>query len=566
MVSLIWVAVLFGFAAWWMLVYALDKAGVLSRYNVSAYGPLIMWRTYRGQGLLDALASPKTFWKAIITLCIPLVFVSMALMLIMIVTTVAFTMVKTPAPGPVYAPQNILAIPGVNEFIPFVWGWIALVVAMLVHEFGHAIMAKAENIKVKSLGVMLLPIPVGAFAEIDEEEMFGTKAQSKTAEILGPMDTKMAGTGSRKASSMALIRILSAGVIANFLVGFIAFALLFGPVLGAVAASNSELIVVKAAPGSPAYDAGMQKNMIIRSVDGKSFATEDELNGYIKSRAGASVTITGVQGKEPVSYTVPVGDTRGIYILDSNAGEPAQQAGIVANTRILGINGTPLNTYAEYSAFMANTTPGQVVTVDILDSAGSPRTVTATLDSGLEPKGYLGFKRIDISDNPLGIAVGNFDAQGHLAMLQGMMAPSGDTLGAKALSVLGGLFLVWVLPVWEILYGITGFNIFDSDLANLYHPVGWAAPLGDGIFYLVLSLFWIGWLNLNVGVFNCLPMIPLDGGHIFREVANLFVGRFVKDAARVEQLSKAIVNWFAIILFSSLVFVIVAPYIVHSLI
>ncbi len=208
MIDFIWVAVIAGFALWWMGVSVLNKAGVLKRFNMTATGPLIMWRTYRGQGLLNSLASPKTFWKALFSLCIPLVFVSMIIMLGMIIIVDVVMIVQTPAPSVATAPQNILVIPGVNQFVPFVWGWLALVVAMVVHELGHAVMARAENIKVKSMGLLLAPIPIGAFAEIDEEEMFGTKSEGATGEVLGPMDTKGAGEGKRTASSMGQVRIL----------------------------------------------------------------------------------------------------------------------------------------------------------------------------------------------------------------------------------------------------------------------------------------------------------------------------------------------------------------------
>ncbi len=177
LVDITWFAVIAGFGLWWLAVYTLDKAGVLKRYNTTAYGPLIMWRTYRGQGLLNALASPRTFWKTLITLCMPLVFVSMFIMLGMIVVTDIVMIIQTPAPNAATSPQNLLVIPGVNQFVPFVWGWIALIVGMVAHEFGHAIMAKAEKIKVKSLGLLLIPIPMGAFAEIDEEELFGSKTE-----------------------------------------------------------------------------------------------------------------------------------------------------------------------------------------------------------------------------------------------------------------------------------------------------------------------------------------------------------------------------------------------------
>lgn len=559
------IAIILGFAFWWTIVYSLNRAGILKKFNITAYGPLIMWRTYRGQKFLDLLSSPKNLWKVLITACIPMVFFSMVLMLLMIIVVDIVTLINTPTPGPIYAPQNILAIPGVNQFIPFAWGWIALIVAMVVHEFGHAIMAKAENIKVKSLGLMLIPIPIGAFAEIDEEEMFGTKPEGGASEILGPMDTKAAGQGPRKASSMALVRILSAGVISNFLVAIIAFALLFGPVLGAIGASDSQMVVVNVGADTPASQAGIKNNMILKTVNGASVNTSGEFNAMLRTLQGTNATIGGLQGDRQVSYTVPVKNISGIYILGVLDDYPGAKAGLEPGMQLVSINGTPVRNSAEYTSYMANTTGGQFVTLGVIDKTGISKDISLNLATGSEPKGYIGFSGGDLSDNSIGLAVGTFAAKNHLSSLQNMLSPVGNTLSEKVMNVVGGILLVWFLPVWEVTGGAIGFNVFQSDLSGLYYPIGWATPLGDGIFYLTLTLFWIGWLNVNIAVFNCLPMIPLDGGHIFREVTRLTIGRFIKDDQKVERLSKSIVNVFAIVLFSSLVFMIVAPYIVHGI-
>ena len=39
----------------------------------------------------------------------------------------------------------------------------------------------------------------------------------------------------------------------------------------------------------------------------------------------------------------------------------------------------------------------------------------------------------------------------------------------------------------------------------------------EGYWGIVHLLFWCGWININVGIFNAIPMIPLDGGYIFKE-------------------------------------------------
>ncbi len=214
---------------------------------------------------------------------------------------------------------------------------------------------------------------------------------------------------------------------------------------------------------------------------------------------------------------------------------------------------------------MNDTTPGQEVNVGLIAANGSAVNTTLALTSGAQPKGYMGFGGADLSDNSIGVLVGTFDAKGQLSWLQNLLNPGVGSIGDKVVSVITGVIILTFLPIWEFTGGVSGFSIFQSDLASLYHPIGWAAGLGNGVFYLALSLFWIGWLNLQLGLFNCLPMIPLDGGHIFREVARVFVGRFVKDTERVDNISRLIVNGFSIVLISSLVFMVLAPYIVHGL-
>ena len=82
---------------------------------------------------------------------------------------------NVPEPGKYNSPRNIFLIPGVNEFIPFTWGVIALIVTLVVHEFSHAILCRVEGIRVKSMGILYALVPIGGFAEPDDEQLFGPK-------------------------------------------------------------------------------------------------------------------------------------------------------------------------------------------------------------------------------------------------------------------------------------------------------------------------------------------------------------------------------------------------------
>ncbi|HPS92495.1 MAG TPA: peptidase M50, partial [Methanothrix sp.] len=136
----------------------------------------LFFRTTRGLGLLDRLARPKGFWRIIASAGIPLVVLSMSYFLILVLVMTFYMIKEPPMPSSYNAPRNILLIPGLNEYIPFVWGWIALFVTMLVHEFAHGILSRVEGVRVKSMGIVAVLIaPIAAFVEPDDEELFGSK-------------------------------------------------------------------------------------------------------------------------------------------------------------------------------------------------------------------------------------------------------------------------------------------------------------------------------------------------------------------------------------------------------
>ncbi len=108
------------------------------------------------------------FWRGYGNVAIGIVLVFMFLMFSLLLWQ-SFIVVRIP-PG-IIQPQQMLGIPGVNPVIPLWYGIFGLAVAMLVHEFAHGILARAGRIKVKSLGLLYMVVPIGAFVEPDEDQL-----------------------------------------------------------------------------------------------------------------------------------------------------------------------------------------------------------------------------------------------------------------------------------------------------------------------------------------------------------------------------------------------------------
>ncbi|GAI38732.1 unnamed protein product, partial [marine sediment metagenome] len=95
--------------------FVLHKKGVLKKYNISFWGPALMWRTNRGKKFLQKLARKKRFWKAYSSSGIVLCFIMMVLMTTMLIWQAWLVFGFTPEqkeslPGPEVA----LVIPGIN--------------------------------------------------------------------------------------------------------------------------------------------------------------------------------------------------------------------------------------------------------------------------------------------------------------------------------------------------------------------------------------------------------------------------------------------------------------------
>jgi membrane-associated protease RseP (regulator of RpoE activity) len=495
--------------------------------GVTTWGPIpvaIFIRTKRGLGLLDRLARPKTLWRIVASAGVPLVVLSMVYFLVLVLL-MAYLMIRSPPePSSYNAPRNILLIPGVNQYIPFVWGWIALFVTMVVHEFSHGILSRVEGVRVKSMGlVMLLIAPIAAFAEPDDEDLFGTK--DKPPKV---------GKGAR-------IRIISAGVISNFIVAAIAIAIFFGPVIGSIAPVD-RLIVSDVQNGSIAAQAGFENKMMVLSVNSGNVSDLTDLYNALKLGPSSIGVLSDSKKEDLALQGTPV---QGIMVASVLDGSPAADAGLPANTVITSINGTDIGNLDGFRSYMNTTHPGQNITITA--TSGKYNISLATKYDGT---GQIG---IGISGNAVyvsGAIFQEFPARAFLDILR--------RLPAAGVSSFFAIFLT--LPFTGVSGLISGgFQGFSGWTTNFFVPTGWAAPLGGYFFWIANLLLWIGWINLYAGLFNCLPAVPLDGGYVFRDLVQACFERVVnvKEAERLTRTVVAILAWLVL---TSLLISVFAPF------
>jgi membrane-associated protease RseP (regulator of RpoE activity) len=553
------------FLTYALLVVLLERNGTLSKYNITVFYllfiPVLMIRTQRGQKFLDRIAIHKRFWRLFANIGLPAMLIGMILMFVLLIF-IDYAMIQSfqtqtvPHPGKFNEPRNIFLIPGINEYIPLLWGIIALVVTLVVHEFSHAILCKVEGIKVKSMGLLVALLPIGGFAEPDEEQLLG-KINEREKETQEPEEPKKLATRSER------VRVLTAGVMANFVTALLAFILFFS-FLGSISPVG-EVMVTGVIPGSPAELAGVIPNMILVGINDKQINNAEDLLFYAQGiQPGTNITLHLIDRKVRKSVSLVTEEVNqtsfGVKIFNVVPDSPAEAAGLKPDMIIIKVDNTEMKGLEDFIGFMNSTNPGQKIDVEVRSngSLNASTVIFSNIELAQHPqdseikKGFMGITYSSEGgaiSHSIGIGIGQFQAESFLGMLQSI--PS-------LLNGVTGWILLFSLPIYG--FAGEGFPGFSGLIANFYEPVGMAAGLGDGMFWILNALLWIGWMNFYVGLFNCLPALPLDGGHVFRDVVATSLSRLFGNGEKIDRISNTIAVLLAIMILGSFILVIFAPY------
>jgi membrane-associated protease RseP (regulator of RpoE activity) len=174
------------------------------------------------------------------------------------------------------SPLAYLGLPGINPYIPVVDGWASLVVAMIIHEGAHGIIARSLGFPVKASGLLfLLILPIGAFVEVDEEALKQAKARDSG-------------------------RILAAGAGVNFVLGIIMLLLLFNVVSTMTPAAHgigvtrvdTVIHINNANVTSPAAKAGIMPGDFILAINGIPYDDPNKIPTSSWYKPGQVINIT----------------------------------------------------------------------------------------------------------------------------------------------------------------------------------------------------------------------------------------------------------------------------------
>ncbi len=400
------------------IVYGLYRGKYLGpERTLSLFGPALMIKTKRGLDALDRWGRFRRFWTRASDFGIVLAAAAMATILLLLLFDAVIALRLTPSEAP--SVQEALGIPGINPIIPIGYGIVALVIGVVLHELSHGIVARSQGIGVKTIGVLICVVPVGAFVEQNDTDMMAAPRRKRD-------------------------RVAAAGVLANFAL----FAVFFVALSAVVSAS-----------------------------------------------------------------VVP--NANGVGILYVEPGTPAANATMVPGDIITSVNGSATPSVALFEDALANTTPGETVRVAFYStSSGAVETTSITLAPSptIKGRGFLGVSVSFLTPTEL---------------KQTFVNPFASSFGPY-----DGAIYWLVLP-------LASLQPVQGTTATFFHITGPLGAAGSGTFWIGANLlYWLAWMNLLLGLSNALPLVPLDGGLLFRDFASSIAARVKRglSAARLDEI------------------------------
>ncbi len=410
----------------------------------------------------------------------------------------------------------------------------ALAVLIIIHEYGHYLVARLAGVKVLRFSVgfgrplwlrrsgadatewAVCVVPLGGYVKmLDEHE--------------GPVAPEELHRAFNRQSVWRRFAIVSAGPLANFALAVALYWMLF---LHGV--PEAKPIVGAPEPGSIAAAAGLQRGDTILRINGETVATWQDVRWRVLQlaveRQQARLEILD-RGRRIEWRTLELarfaadgfeGDPLArmglrIYRPDFEpvigkimAGGVAERSGLRSGDRVIAIDGRPVGTWGELVTSV-RTHPGERLTLELKRGEEEIRVELApeVVEQNGERFGRIGASpRIDPQSMQGLVTTVSY---GPVAALKLALVRTWET-AAFSLRMLGKMLVGEVS--WKNLSG----PLTIADYA------GQSAQLGPAAYVAFIAL-----ISISLGVLNLLPIPLLDGGHLMYYVVEIAKGSPVSE-------------------------------------
>jgi membrane-associated protease RseP (regulator of RpoE activity) len=211
----------------------------------------------------------------------------------------------------------------------------------------------------------------------------------------------------------------------------------------------------------------------------------------------------------------------GVMVVSVNGGSLAEAMGIEAESVIQYVAGQQITSLDDLSENLRSNL-GNTVEITWLNKAGDTIIRQVTLPPAVEPgRGTLG----------VSVTVLSPDSQVVLDTYK-------NQFSQNPLAIL-------LPPTFQ-----QGFVPFSDLMAPKYT----SSVFGDSFAPVANMLFWLWFINFNVGIFNALPLGPLDGGQLY--------GALIENKAKSKAIAKNANMLLTLVMVAIVFAVLVLPYVV----
>jgi len=251
------------------------EAENVGRRRVEFKFPILTVKTQLFTGVFDKLGSLRA--SRLVSWAAPVIVPVVAGIGLYLICNSLFTLLWNPAAGDAareLGPGAYLLLPGINPVLPLLYGWFAIICAIAVHEGAHGIIARSLGLKVKSSGLLFfLFVPIGAFVDVDEEQL-------------------------KKAKAKVSSRVMAAGVGGNIAVAAVCLIGVLIIVSGLTPVTDG-VYVYDVVQGMPAEAAGLLPKDVLVSVDNVRINSTTDLRALLDNKTlGDIVQVTVARGEK----------------------------------------------------------------------------------------------------------------------------------------------------------------------------------------------------------------------------------------------------------------------------